>query len=51
MKSFKKLAAAALAGVMALSLLTGCALGGRRERECDAEGIADDWRFVSSQGL
>lgn len=27
MKSFKKLAAAALAGVMALSLLTGCALG------------------------
>lgn len=27
MKLFKKLAAAALAGVMALSLLTGCALG------------------------
>lgn len=27
MKSFKKLATAALAGVMALSLLTGCALG------------------------
>lgn len=27
MKSFRKLAAAALAGVMALSLLTGCALG------------------------
>ena len=27
MKLFRKLAAAALAGVMALSLLTGCALG------------------------
>ena len=27
MKLFKKLAAAALAGVMALSMLTGCALG------------------------
>ena len=40
MKLFRKLAAAALAGVMALSLLTGCALGDA-ERECDAEGIAD----------
>ena len=27
MKLFRKLAAAALAGVMALSLLTGCAIG------------------------
>ena len=24
---------------------------GCREGECDAEGIADDWQFVSSQSL
>ena len=35
MKLFRKLAAAALAGVMALSMLTGCALGdAAKENAC-----------------
>ena len=50
MKLFRKLAAAALAGD---GTVPADRLGPRGccEGECDAEGIADSGRFVSSQGL
>lgn len=51
MKLFKKLAAAALAGVMALSMLTGCALGDAAKENAMLKALPDDWQFVSSQGL
>lgn len=52
MKSFKKLAAAALAGVMALSLLTGCALGDAAKENAMLKAlqtIGDSYRVKVSE--
>lgn len=52
MKLFKKLAAAALAGVMALSLLTGCALGDAAKENAMLKAlqtIGDSYRVKVSE--
>lgn len=52
MKLFKKLAAAALAGVMALSLLTGCALGDAAKENAMLKAlqtVGDLWQVKVSE--
>lgn len=49
MKAMKKILALALAGVMALALLTGCGTGGSASHKSIAEAMADYGRVVENK--